>query len=199
MQLDFNCHEVYNVSDVGFIMDESGSINADDWKAEKTFVERLTREFKILPLGAHASVITFDDAANLDIKFSDYETNGDFESALHNISQGEGMTNIELALKVSLDQMFQEQHGMRPASPHVAVLITDGKANEGNLKFSTLRGKFEARSIKILVVGVGDVKIEELHLLVESPQNDFLYIKDFSNLDINDFINNTTFCKYKLR
>ena len=64
-------------------MDVSQSMSDKNWKDEKKFVMRLIKEFDILPLGAHASVITFDGTALLEIKFSDYFTNEGFEGRLN--------------------------------------------------------------------------------------------------------------------
>ena len=193
-----NCHEVLTVSDVGFILDVSGSITDEYWEEEKTFVKNLTREFDILPHGARVSIVTFNDDAVLAIMFSDHKTNADFETALSKIDRrGYGGTNIGAGLAKALDDMFQVKNGMRPASPHVAVLITDGK--NGNKKFATFRNRFQGNEIKILAVGVGAFVDDELRRLVGLVDKDFLSVKDFSKLNINDFIKNTTFCKYKLR
>ena len=176
-------------------MDSSISVG-DYWKQEKTFVKNVTRKFDILPNGARVSIITFDDEAKLEIKFSDYKTNGEFETELNRIPHMNGYTNIALALETALNKMFLAQNGMRPASPRLAILITDGKNNRGG-NFAHFRNNFQFRRIKILVVGVGDVEEGELRRLVESQDDDYFYVTDFSKLDVNDFIKNTTFCKYR--
>ena len=90
--------------------------------------------------------------------------------------------------------MFQTGNGMREASPQVAVLITDGQNNGAN--FEHLRNDFQARIIKILVVGVGSsVQEGELRELVDSQDDDFLHVENFSKLDINDFIKKTKICR----
>ena len=198
LQLGNNCHEVLNVSDVGFILDVSGSIIDDYWEQEKMFVQNLTRKFEILPHGARVSIVTFNAKTKLDIKFSDHKTNKEFETALSTIKNTNGGTDIGIGLKKALDEMFQTSNGRRPASPQVALLITDGQ-NSG-ASFVYLRNEFQARIIKILVVGVGsDVQEDELRRLVDSQDDDFLFVDEFSKLDINDFIKKTKICKYLLR
>ena len=84
-----------------------------NWNTEKEFVKRLAAKINISPNGGHAAVTTFDDDANLNIKFSDHTSLSSFESAVDNLSSTGGSTDIHLALTIANSQMFQVANGMR--------------------------------------------------------------------------------------
>ena len=187
------CQTVNSYSDVGFLMDVSGSVGSH-WADEKTFVRDLVETLGLSVTGAHAAVTTFDDQATFDISFSDHFTNQDFAAALETLTFRSGGTEIGIALEKALNEMFQEHNGMRPANPQIAVLITDGDSNSP-VDYISFRDRFREANIKLLVVGVGNVNENDLLQLVETS-SDLLLVTDFLTLDINDFIQKTTFCKY---
>jgi len=189
---DLICHDLYQHSDVGFIMDISGSVGGH-WADEKRFVMDLVRRFDLFPNGAHAAVTTFDDTASLGIKFSDHTTTDDFEVALESLPFTGGYTEIGVALDVALNEMFQKVNGMRLDSPKVAVLITDGKSNS-EVDYAGFQNLFRGAHIKLLVVGIGNVNENGLLELVETPE-DLLLVTDFAALDVTDFVEHTTFCE----
>ena len=190
--IDANCQEVNVHADVGFIMDVSRSVGRN-WPDEKKFVMDLVKQFDLYPNGAHAAVTIFDHQASLEIKFSDNNTTDEFEAALDSLPFTRGWTEIGIALETALNEMFQEANGMRSDSPQVAVLITDGKSNSA-VDYAGFKDRFKAAHIKLLVVGVGDVSENDLLQLVETS-DDLLMVTDFLTLDVNEFVEQTTFCE----
>ena len=190
--IDLICHDLYQHSDVGFILDVSGSVGGH-WADEKKFVMDLVRTFDIFPNGAHAAVTTFSSTASLAIKFQDHTTTDDFESALETLPSPSGGTEIGIAFDVALNEMFQEVNGMRLDSPKVAVLITDGESNSF-VDYLSRKLKFRAANIKLLVVGIGNVNKFDLLQLVATPE-DLLLVTDFDALEVTDFVEHTTFCE----
>ena len=200
--IDPICHDLYQHSDVGFIMDVSGSVGSN-WADEKSFVMDLVRKIDLFPNGAHAAVTTFSTTASLVINFQDHTTTDDFEAALETLPSPGGYTEIGIALDVALNKMFQEANGMRLDSPKVAVLMTDGIATSA-VDYAGFRNLFRGAHIKLLVVGIGNVNKNDLLKLVETP-DDLLLVTDFAALDVTNFVEHTTFCepdasacKYKL-
>ena len=173
-------------------MDISGSVGGH-WADEKSFVMDLVRTFDLFSNGAHAAVTTFDNKASLGIKFQDHTTNDDFESALDTLLFTGGNTEIGIALDVALNEMFQEANGMRLDSPKVAVLMTDGIATSA-VDYAGFRNLFRGAHIKLLVVGIGNVNKKDLLKLVETP-DDLLLAKNFTALNVTDFVEHTKFCE----
>ena len=137
-------------SDVGFVMDVSGSV-AKHWKTEQAFVKKIAERINISPNGSHAAVSIFSSEgsiwvmdngkwiieknphAELKIKFSEYTTFSNPDTPLNSFEEGimalpywGGMTRIDKALGLARDEMFHESNGMRPDIPKTLVFITDG-------------------------------------------------------------------------
>ena len=103
-------------------------------------------------------------------------------------------TDIVRALDTSLKMMFQSSSGMREDAEQVAVLITDGwdyhctinkcTPQELKRKYNQLAKEFNARKIRVLVIGVGDVDKKSLLLLVQSPEH-FFQVESFDGLKDN--------------
>ena len=69
-------------------MDESGSIDSEDFNREKNFVSALANGFSNFgPQGVQMAVITYSTGADLDIKLSQYSTKSSFMAAVKNIQQ----------------------------------------------------------------------------------------------------------------
>ena len=167
--------------DVGFILDESGSVSHRNWLKEEEFTKVIAKEVEVARDGGRASVITFNWNAILRIRFNSHLDYNSFASAVDGLHQRNGGTNIIGALNKGLDQMFQTSNGMRPESEKIAVLITDGVDSNSINSYRTVAEKYRQRKIKLLVVGVGPVDRRKLKELVQD-QKDFFVAKNFNQL-----------------
>ena len=173
--------------DVGFVLDNSGSMKEKHWKAEKEFVKKLDRSLRISPSGSHAAVVIFSDDAKLAVKFNDYPTVHSFESAIDRITRLGGGTRIDKGLSLAFDEMFQESNGMRPNSIKTLVLLTDGKNNlDSPLKADRFKNLAKALNIRLLVIAAGSADIENLMKLVDREE-DLKHITDISELQESAF------------
>ena len=73
--------------DIGILMDESGSVNAEDWKREKDFVSDLTGHFKLGRDAAQFGVISFSTNAHLDIPLNGNSNSASFKRVVNNLKQ----------------------------------------------------------------------------------------------------------------
>ena len=172
-------------------------MTADDWEAEKTFAKKLVKSIGISPTGGHAAVALFSTTAQLEIKFSDHKTFESFEVAVDNLLKTDQTTRIDRGLGVALDTMFTAGNGMRPTSTKSVVLITDG-ANDVEMDSSSLKNRFRAKNIKLIVVGAGEVNKAELEKLVEYPK-DLHIAADMDALNMGEYFRNVeeALCKGK--
>lgn len=175
-------------------MDVSSSVK-NHWEDEKSFVKKLLDHIIISPHGGHVSVTTFANRAKLMIKFSDHEDASSFETALDALPYWGSTTKIDLGIEVALQEMFKESNGMRSDVTKTMVLITDGQ--QTGVDFDSWRKKFNAARIRVLVVGVGNVrKIDLKHLL--SDDADFYIAKDFDQLLTPSFMKSIKLCGGKI-
>ena len=184
-------------------MDSSGSVH-NHWDEEKTFVKKLAHALDISPEGSHAAATIFADefpaipphvkghpGAELKIKFSEHTNVNTFEKAIDALPYWSGYTRIENALKVGLNEMFQESNGMRPDPPKTLVLITDGQ-NHG-VDYAAWGASFRNAKIRVIAIGVGKVNEADLTALV-GARGDLHLAKDFDALLQDSFIKNITLC-----
>ena len=150
-------------------MDVSGSVGSH-WDDEKTFVKKLAQAIKISPEGGHAAVTIFSSKNNvhpdaeLMIKFSDHTALNSFDDAVDALPNWGGGTRINKGLDVARDEMFRESNGMRPTAPKTLVLITDGQ--QSNVNYAAYATFFHDKKIRVIVVGVGNVRQDDLLKLV---------------------------------
>ena len=154
------------------MLDVSGSMQAKDWEMEKTFVKKLVKQLNMSPSGGHAAVVLFAVNAKLHIKFSDHTDFDSFKEAVDKLPHTYGGTRMDIGLEVALSQMFNEANGMRPSASKSVLLMTDGTNSDGpNWDKTSLKNKFRARNIKLIVVGAGAVNKAELEKLVDDPKD----------------------------
>ena len=176
-------------------MDVSGSIGKH-WDDEKAFVKKLAEAIKISPEGGHAAVTIFSSKnhvhpdAELMVKFSDHTASNSFEDAVDALPNWGGGTRINKGLDVARNEMFQESNGMRPTASKTLVLITDGKQN---VNYAAYARFFHDKNIRVIVIGVGNVRQDDLLKLVK-VDSDLHVAKDFDALLKDSFIKDVTIC-----
>ena len=163
------------------MLDESGSVNWNNWLKEEEFTKVIAKEVEVGLKGGRAAVITFNSNALLKIKFNSHLNYNSFASAVDRLNQRRGGTNIITALNKGLNDMFQTKNGMRPDSDKIAVLITDGRDSNSISKYRQVAAQYRQRNIKLLVVGVGSVDRNKLKELVQD-QKDFFVATNFNEL-----------------
>ena len=177
--------------DVGFVVDASGSIQQSNWPKVQKLVNKLANEISISPSEGHAGVTIFSSKNNahpdaeLKIHFDDHYTyfNPDvsvnsFKEAVESLPYWGGGTKIDEGLKIARDEMFQATNGMRSSASKYLVLITDGQ--QSNVDYAYWASEFQNRNIRVIVIGVGNVNINDLQQLVQIPSD--LHIAE--NFDI---------------
>ena len=157
-------------SDVGFVIDESGSIDTQEWNAVLDFVRQIADTINI-PEG-RAAVVAFSSGSRHPITFADHQTLIGFENALRGIGKVDGGTNIGAALEEARDIMFQASNGMRTNANvgHFFLLITDGQ--DKGPDYIHWREEFARLDIIVIAIGVGD-GVNMATLATLSPNNNY--------------------------
>ena len=126
-------------------------------------------------------MLTFDQSAYLNIKFSDFKKYDKFAAEVDKLHFNWGGTNISNALNYALVRMFQPYNGMRSGTESKwMILITDGDSNGDG--FINLKKAFQRKNIRLVVVGVGKVDRGNLRKLV-SRDTDLFIANDFDDLN----------------
>ena len=176
-------------------MDASGSVPSH-WERQRSFIKKLVEQIELSPDGGHASVVQFNEDAQLMINFDDHTSLSGFNTALDGLNHLDGTTRIDRGLEVALDQMFQVPNGMRLDVSHTLVLITDGNQTGANVNYKILRKRLNQRKIRVLVILIGSQNQDDIRHLVNKASE--LYIApDFDALKSDSFVKKVNICRGK--
>ncbi|XP_013388832.1 collagen alpha-1(XIV) chain-like, partial [Lingula anatina] len=178
------CHdcEIY-AGDIVFALDESGSIEKDDWEKVLAFVQDVVQTFDIGPDNTYFGVVTFGNGAQRQFDLQSFPTRDGLVEAIGNISYGGGRTDTAKAIDVLRVTMFnpKNEKGGRPGIPHIGIILTDGLSTE---REATQQSAKEARDSGIILfaVGVGHTDYEELRGIASDPDDSHVFhVNDFSS------------------
>ena len=116
----------------GFINNRIAFVNdlEYNWNLILDFVLLLARNIGISENGTRMAVVVFSYDAKLEIKFSDHQNYESFKKALLAIDYPRDITATIKGFKVALNEMFNEETGMRPSEiPKNLIYLTDGRCD----------------------------------------------------------------------
>ncbi|XP_028410753.1 uncharacterized protein LOC114533436 isoform X5 [Dendronephthya gigantea] len=172
-------------SDLGFMLDSSGSIGSAHFETMKSFVKDLIFHFKVSQNKTRVSVISYASSASLHLTFSQaFPTRQDLYSAIDNIPYTGGGTNTAEGLRLAKSHMFNTNNGARVlGTKRVLIVLTDGQSS-GNVAQPSQELKKE--DVVIYSIGVGSgIDVNELRIMASPPVDDHVYLlQDFNEFSI---------------
>ncbi|XP_078367118.1 von Willebrand factor A domain-containing protein 2-like [Oculina patagonica] len=162
--------------DVGIVMDKSLRDSSLGWSEFMQFARTLVSNFDISDDMTHIGAISFDQTAEILLKFNDLLDRGNSLDAVTEEmkswrpgSQNED-TVIDQALELALNDLFTHRYGAR-GYDEVLVLLTYGKQQmDAAAEFAR---KLEQKDVAVLVVGFGFPDPMELWKIAGDPNNVF--------------------------
>ncbi|XP_028394918.1 uncharacterized protein LOC114519064 [Dendronephthya gigantea] len=186
-----NCHSRGNSTrcqkklDLGFILDNSGSVGYSNFEQMKRFVKDLTDFYKIGREETRVSVMSYANYANIHIRFSTYFSDkSQFDNAVDRIQYTGGGTATSIALNMAYNYMFTIGYGARgPGFKKVLVILTDGHSNTGQVSGPAL--KLKNYGVVIFSVGIGhSLSMQELREMASDPVDQHVItLNSFSQLE----------------
>ena len=142
-------------SDIAFIIDNSGSIEHDEYESAKDFVISIVEDLNVGQDRTRVALITYSDTANLVFNLDRYDHRQEIIPAIKELQYASGKTNTAEALRLATSQVFGNNNYNRQQFKDIIVLITDGGSNDVE---QTILKATEAKiqGITILVVAVGN-------------------------------------------
>ncbi|CAE1170116.1 COL6A [Acanthosepion pharaonis] len=167
--------------DIVFVLDESFSVELDQFTLLRYFVSRFVRNSKIGPKYAQISIVAFADKVRNVFWLNDYKYKDDVSAQIHQLQRIGGVTYTNLALKHVRMESFKKEHGGRSGAQKVVVVLTDGQSLMPEETLKEARGLHNIGA-NVFAVGVGhDVSLEELKK-VASTEDYVFHVTTFDML-----------------
>ena len=156
--------------DMIFVMDESGSITADNFELMKNLSLYIVDAFEIGPDHAQVGWINFNRNARVVFNLNTYKDETSLQEGIRGVAYGGGGTDIGAGLLALHNQGFIPSAGARDTFdvPEVAIVVTDGQSPIERIQNAAtlLRNN---RNVDVFVVGVGGgTSIAQLNATAEA-------------------------------
>ena len=168
-------------ADLVFLVDQSGSINANDYSLMKNFTIELMNSFNVSENFVRVGLAQFSDTFQDEFDLNKYYSTDDITAHIQNkMDHTGGATRIGDALK-SIKDYFEASRGGRRSDgiSQNLVLITDGDSDD-DVEDAAIA--LRALGIEVFAIGIGNVHDLELLQITGTPQKLFT-VQDFKSLE----------------
>ncbi|NWZ03409.1 COSA1 protein, partial [Loxia curvirostra] len=172
-----------------FVIDSSESVGPENFNIIKTFMKTFIDKVSANHATTRIGIINFSHRVDLVSSLKQYMSKEQLKSAVDKMPYlGEG-TYTASAIQEAI-RLFQ---AARPAVRKVAVVITDGQAdNRDKVRLDTIVREAHAANIEIFVIGIVqrtdphfDDFLKEMQLIATDPDEEHVYqIDDFVTLSV---------------
>lgn len=159
-------------ADIYFLIDESGSINTEEFPLMKTFILEFLLMFHIGPKHVRVGLVKFSSQPKREVNLLDIKDRESFEDAVEKVYQEGGGTNIGKAIH-EMQSFFQEAVASRPnlEIPRILIVITDGKSQD---EVETPAKLLREQGVIIYTIGVRGANQHELEDISGDPGKTFM-------------------------
>lgn len=167
-------------ADLVFLLDQSGSIDPQDYVTMKSFTTNLINSFKVSQDLVRVGVAQFSSTFQKEFYLNEFYTEQSISKHISDMNQSGGGTNIGWALD-SIKDYFKASTGSRISSKisQNLVLITDGESQDD---VEDAADSLRKMGIEVFAIGIGDVHDLELLQITGTPERLFT-VQNFGSLE----------------
>uniref|UniRef100_H2XPS3 VWFA domain-containing protein n=1 Tax=Ciona intestinalis TaxID=7719 RepID=H2XPS3_CIOIN len=169
--------------DVIFLIDGSSSVTNADFTAVKLLMVNLTDSFDIGPEGARVGLVQYGNEPTVEFDLRDFDNREDLRESIMSLEHCTGNTFTAKAIKFVTNYAFSTERGGRPNVLKVALLITDGRAQD----YRNIRSEAEqahTEGIKIFGIGVGEAQLSELEDMSSLPTSQHtMFVQNYQDIE----------------
>lgn len=164
--------------DLVLILDASGSIEVN-FNAMKQFLKDVIQNLNVGSNNVRIGLVRFSQTASVPFGLTRYNSLQDVVSAIDQVQRIGGRTNIAASLRTT-DNLFETQG--RSNVPHVALIITDGYANEEIARTVYDASILRSKGVHVLGVQVNDPRMLMNQMVpLESIATSFEYVYKYGS------------------
>ncbi|XP_036999939.2 collagen alpha-6(VI) chain [Artibeus jamaicensis] len=171
----------YEVLDVVFVIDSSGSIDNNEYNIMKDFMIDLVKKANVGKNQVRFGAMKYADDPEVLFYLDNLDTKSKVISVLRNDQPMGGNTYTAEALGFS-DHMFTEARGsrMHQGVPQVLIVITDGESHDAE-KLNATAKALRDKGILVLAVGIAGANPVEL-LAMAGSSDKYFFVETFGGL-----------------
>lgn len=111
--------------DVVFVLDSSGSIQAENFEKILEFVENVVDKMDVSFETTRVGIVRFSFTARVMFSLNTYSNKADLIDRIRSIAYDIGSTNTAEAIDMAHAQVFNEANGARSGVPRVRTYVLD--------------------------------------------------------------------------
>lgn len=165
------------LADVVFLLDRSGSITDQNYKAMLNFTADIVNSLDVSKDFIHIGVAQFSDDPHDEFYLTDFTDKKEMIAHIEKMEYTGGNTYIGKALN-HIKGYFDASRGSRAFVPKNLVLVTDGNSHDD---VEDAADDLRDLGIEVFAVGVGDVYDLQLLQITGTPERLF-NVRNFDNL-----------------
>ena len=165
------------MADIVIIVDESGSVGAENFEKQREFIKELVERFDVGESEVRIGVVQFSSIVNNQFYLSSSKTKEDVIEYVNSMPYKEGGTQTHKVLSYTYKTMLSERKGARKGVPNIVITLTDGRSTK---KQKTIEQAEELKKhAKSFVIGIGS-NLDDDEVNAIASGSDYRY-------DVTDF------------
>jgi uncharacterized protein YegL len=171
--------------DLTFVVDSSGSINADNpnnWESGLTFINSVVDSLSIGPDAVQVAMVMFGTKAQVQFYLNEYTDKDALQAEISSTPYLSQWTNLDAGLKLVYSKVYAAGRGTRPGVAKVVIIITDGADNKDTDYTLSDADICKSKEIQLLAVGITDNVDKDRLLQIVSTPDSYFPVTDYASL-----------------
>lgn len=170
-------------ADIMFVLDESSSVDQENFETMKTFVQNVVSDLPIGSDSVNVGLLKYGFGVHEEFDLNKYQDPTSLKNAINEVDYVGGITNTHKALDYIRTDSFTAPKGDREDAPNIAILITDGKSTDKQ-KTMEAAERLKAAGVIVFSIGIDKADEEELKAIASNPSSEYVFfVESFSSLD----------------
>ncbi|NWH86357.1 MATN1 protein, partial [Aegithalos caudatus] len=166
-----------------FILDSSRSVRPHEFEKIKVFVSRVIEALDVGPNATRVGVINYASAVRSELSLQGPQSRAALLQAVSRIQPLSTGTMTGLAIQFAVSRAFSAAQGAgdAPKFKKVAIVVTDGRPQDG---VQDVSARARAAGIEIFAIGVGRVDMGTLRQMASEPLDEHVdYVESYSAIE----------------
>ncbi|XP_030638997.1 collagen alpha-6(VI) chain-like [Chanos chanos] len=183
------------MADIVFIVDESGSIQTENFRIVRKFLYRVINALDVSEEGINVGVVLYNTEPTCGLDLGSRQDKADILPYINSLPYRGGGTETGKALRFARTNVFTKEGGSRKhlGVQQIAVVITDGKSSD-NVTMAAV--ELRRHGVTVYAIGVKDADMTELQQIASNPSKKFVFnVESFTKLQTLDRSLKRTLCQ----